>query len=139
MAYRGVRIAIAAVVAVVLAACTSTLHLAGQPAAEGHIAGADDHHYYVENEAGQLIAVPRRQVDDIDLPGNVLAVTGAVGLGLTLGGNPAQEFDANVTPLLLFGGLATAGLLQWWFAKGALNQPPPPLPTVPFAPLPEVR
>ena len=130
----------AAVVAAAFTACTSTLHVAGQPEVEGRVDGADDHHYYVQNEGGQVIAVPRQLVTDIDLPGNVLAVAGAAGLGLTMGGRAEPQFDETVVmPLLVFGGIAAAGALQWWFAKGALNQPPPPPPILPFIPVQEVR
>lgn len=65
-----------AISALLATACgtTATLQRVGEPDLEAEIIGGDREYVYVSSQSGQAFRVPRRQLADIDHPGNVLAI-----------------------------------------------------------------
>jgi hypothetical protein len=115
---------------------------------EGRIVGGDRDALFVRNEAGYDATVNRAEVQDIDHPGNVHAVVGAIlaaSGGINLGtfagfcrgfGNGCQPFVITAGGMIAAGaGMFIWGLWTWLTSKNAV-EPPVEQRLVPPAPLP---
>lgn len=139
---------------------TATIHRRGQHDLEGAIQSSNAQFVYVRTGDGQVVAVPRADIAEVDHPGNVAAVVGGVfaggAVGLVVGGgvaghaaDGARQGDGDVTGgLLAVSGIAIgipalvttlAGLGVWGHSKRAAeNDGPTPAIDLGVVPAPAV-
>lgn len=133
-----------------LGAChaTATVSLVKGNSVEARILGGDRERLWLRSEAGADLYVPRRDVRDIDHPGNVLALVGGLiggSYGLSLAVQAQSCSSASFGPGLCVGmgsfagvglGLFALGLWQWLSSRNAVEpnpdlRLPAPEPTAP--------
>ncbi len=143
-----------AVSSLALSGChaTATVSLMKGNSVEARIMGGDRERLWLRSEAGADLYVPRRDVRDIDHPGNVLALIGGLIGGSYAASLAIQASSCNtvgVGPALCVGmgslavagwGLFALGLWQWLSSRNAvepnLDVPLPPLPQPSAPPCP---
>ncbi len=73
---------------------TATIHRWGAPALEGELVDADVANIYVTDRTGQRYRVPRKDMAEVDHPGNVLLMAGVAVLALGV----SMYFDKDGAP-----------------------------------------
>jgi len=110
-------------------ASTATIHRWGAPALEADVVDADDANIYVTDRGGRRYRVPRKDVADVDHPGNVLMIVGAVivalGTSMYLDDGRPGDTDEEVRNMHITGIvfavpgalLAGWGTYSWWTSR----------------------
>ena len=121
-------------------ACSSaTIYRHDAPDLEATIVGGSDRYLYVESEDGRVVRIARKNVTDLDHPGNVEAIIGGVLLaeGAALAGlGMASRNQTDRAIFGTFGGiigvpgliLLAHGLIEWSRSNGAMDDRSPDMP-----------
>ncbi len=105
-------------------ACSSaTVYRHNAPDLETTILGGSATHIYVETEDGRIVRIPRKNITDVDHPGNIEAVIGGV-IALTGGmlfavGNTSNQPEVRVVFTALGTIYAVPGIIL--LADGLIN------------------
>jgi len=103
-------------------ACTATIERRKSPDIDARIIGSDSRSLTVEGKNGRSVRVPGTDVVDIDHPGNVLIVVGAVFGALALAAaessNPGDRAGADGAAIVGLG-LMLGGAIPYFRSVGA--------------------
>ena len=115
------RVGISGLVALQVA-CTATIERRKSPDIDARIIGSDSRSLTVEGKNGRSVRVPGTDVVDIDHPGNVLIVVGAVFGALALAAadssNPGDRAGADGVAVVGLG-LMLGGAIPYFRSVGA--------------------